>query len=205
MDLFEKFRREVGKIPWGAVASVLSEEVHVRTGAVGDAFGVLGEWARLLTQNALIAWTPIVAKGETCASPDVSKSAPRPCRNFAVTECDVCGRPCCLAHCRVDYFAGAICEPCIGEAKARARQDKRQYTPPKETDAEIRAALKTLGLKRSASWEEIRAAYKKLAFEHNADRPQSTRERARNEARLKKINLAYQVLRKHFEGSKEAA
>ena len=61
------------------------------------------------------------------------------------------------------------------------------------------AALKALKIPPRSTWEQIKRQYRKLVVKHNADRPQSERQRALNVERLKKINVAYEVLRREYE------
>jgi DnaJ-class molecular chaperone len=53
-----------------------------------------------------------------------------------------------------------------------------------------------LRLKTNATDDEIRAAYKKLAFENHPDRAKSDRERAAKQRRMNDINRAYETLTK---------
>jgi len=197
VDLFKRLRRDIGKIPWGAVASVFAEELQTRTGAAGEVLSQLEEWATHLLGNAVHKWPGVIALGAPCDSPDVTSGKAKKCRSTAVVFCDVCGRKCCLAHARIDYLGDAICEVCIGQAKARVR------TAPKTDD--VPKAFKVLKLKPTASWDEVRARYKKLVVQHNADRPQSDKSRDANTARLKEFNLAFEVLTRHFEEKRKAA
>lgn len=179
----------------------MAEAVQSRSGTAGDVVASLRDWATHLAGSAVLHWGEHAAKRIPCGSPDVSSGAPRACPALSLFCCDVCGRPCCLSHARVDYLGGAICEPCIGEAKVRARG-----TPPKEeSEADIRKAARILGVKEDASWDEIRTRFRELVFAHNADRPQSERSRQKNTDRLKKINWAFSVMKKREERKKEAA
>lgn len=182
----------------------MAESVGDGAGAAGDIAGQVREWATYLITNALIKWPEVLSSGVTCESPDVSSGKPRPCQNHALATCDICGRRCCLAHARVDYMADAICEECIGKAKARARAEPKAK-PPTTDPQRVRRAFRTLGLKPSATYEEVRTKYRELVFKWNADRPQSAKSRERNTVRLQRLNDAYRVLREHFEAKKEAA
>lgn len=221
MDFFERLRRLANDVPWGTFASVMSENLGASSDAAEEIVDQLKQWGAFLTKNALSKWTVSVATAQACGSPDVSTGRPRQCASYAVVKCDVCGRPCCLAHARVDYMGDAICEVCIGEAKMRARMGQsipyepkeeprrrreREAQPPPEpgpmTVAEARKALK---LPKGAGWAETKAQYRKLVLKHNADRPQTDAEREKNTARLKKFNEAYAVLKAHYEKKREAA
>jgi len=233
MDIFERLRRAAGNIPWGTVASVMAENLGADSTAAEEVIEQLKEWGAHLTKNALSKWTVSVVVPTPCDSPDVSSGRPLACASFAVVKCDVCGRPCCLAHSRVDYMGDAICEVCIGEAKARRRatswtdggaaaysrphagqprrerEQRRRAEPPppaaEPSGSVSRAeALRVLKLPKNASWTQIKTQYRKLVVKHNADRPQTDAEREKNTERLKKLNEAYSVLKAHHE-KREAA
>lgn len=230
MDLFERLRRAAGQIDWGAVAGAMAENLGANADASQEIIDQLKEWGSHLTKNALTKWAVSVVLPVDCDSPDVSSGRPRPCPSYAVVRCDVCSRPCCLAHARVDYMGDAICEVCIGEAKARARagaggyarphaheprqarqqrQQRHQEPPPPPAERKYgemtRAqALRTLKLDSNATWDQIKAAYRQLVVKHNADRPQTDHEREKNTARLKKINAAFEVLKAEHDGKAAA-
>ncbi len=199
MDLFERLRRDARKIPWGAALSLMTESLHERKDAAGAVLEQLREWGTHLTKNALLKWTVSIATPRACESPDVSSGRPRRCHNHAIVTCDVCGRPCCLAHSRVDFMGDGICEVCIGEAKARQRGEAAK--PSGMTVAE---AFRVLKLKQTADFAEVKKRYRKLVFDHSADRPQSSKRRATNTEKLKEINRAFKVLQDHFQKAEAA-
>jgi hypothetical protein len=208
MDLFERLKRATAEIPWETFASVMAQNLGASSTAAQEVAEQLKEWGSHLTKNALSKWTFAVMSPTPCASPDVSTGRPRACRSYAVVKCDVCGRPCCLAHSRVDYMADAICEVCIGETKARKRAEGwtngRQESPPPPAQQapggmSVAMALKALKMPPRSNWEQIKRQYRKLVLKYNADRPQSDRQRALNVERLKKFNVAYEVLRREYE------
>lgn len=207
-DLFSKLKRDVSKFPWGAAMSMMAEELHgvnrAQGGTAGEALAQLREWASYLTANALRNWPETIALRQNCDSPDISTGKPQKCRSTAVVVCDVCARKCCLAHARIDYLGGAICEVCIGEAKAAARA-KAPKPEPLTNDKDLAKAYRILAVAKNASWEEIRTAYKKLVVQHTPDRPQTERMRAKNTDRMKKLNWAFEVVRAHFESKKQEA
>jgi hypothetical protein len=232
MDIFERLKRATGNIPWETFASVMAQNLGANGVAAQEIVEQLKEWGSHLTKNALSKWTSSVMVPTPCDSPDVSSGRPMACPSFAVVKCDVCGRPCCLAHARVDYMGDAICEVCIGEAKARRRAsswadggptpyarphagepraERRRraepppHEPPTAPGVMSRAdALRVLKLPKNATWMQVKTQYRKLVLKHNADRPQSDAEREKNTERLKKINAAYAVLKAQYE-KREAA
>ena len=209
MDIFERLRRATGNIPWETFASVMAQNLGTSGVAAQEIVEQLKEWGSHLTKNALSKWTLSVMSPTACDSPDVSSGRPKQCPSYAVVRCDVCQRPCCLAHARVDYMGDAICEVCIGEAKGRARaagysrpHAPHEAPPPAAAPAggmSVAAALKALKIPPRSTWEQIKRQYRKLVVKHNADRPQSDKQRALNVERLKKFNAAYEVLRREYE------
>lgn len=208
MPPFDRLREAAKKVPWGAFAHVVAENLHARTDAATQVIDQLKEWGTHLTANALLKWTVVAATATPCGSPDVSSGRAKRCGHYAVGHCDVCGRPCCLAHARVDYSGDMICAICIGASKVAAGIPGAgpgagwQQPPPapkKKKRSERAEALRSLRLADDATWPEIKKRYRKLVVRHNADRPQSTDERAANTEKLKKINAAYETLRQMHE------
>lgn len=201
MNVFQRLRRDAKKIPWGATFNVLVEGLASHTEGAGEIFAELREWGSHLSRNAVLKWTPMLVTRTRCESPDVSTGKPRKCEGTAPFRCDICNRACCLAHARVDYMGDAICEVCIGQAKARKRAEDKA----KEKPDLVAAAFKTLGLDAESTFEEVKKRYKELVLKHNADRPQTDKKRARNTERLKEVNGAFVTLRDHFEKKKAEA
>jgi hypothetical protein len=201
MNVFERLRRDAKKIPWGATLNVLVDGIAAHTEGASEIFAELREWSSHLSRNAVLKWTPMLATRTRCESPDVSTGKPRKCEGTAPFRCDICSRACCLAHARVDYMGDAICEVCIGQAKARKRAEDRE----KDKSDVVGKAFKTLGLDDASTLEEVKKRYKELVLKYNADRPQSDKKRAKNNERLKEINLAFEALRDHFEKKKAEA
>ena len=163
------------------------------------------EWGIYLTQHALQKWPIAVARGEICAVPHVGRQGLLgPCDGAAVVQCDCCGRPCCLAHCRIDYTASAICGVCVAGARAAARGRPAPRPAPADSGASVAAALRTLKLRQGATFDEVKRRYKALVVKHNADAPQSEASRKKNTERLQRLNAAYELLRGHFEKEKAA-
>ena len=202
MNLFTRLRRDAGKLPWGAVLSVAVEGLQAKTDTARSVVDQLRDWGALLTKNALMKWSVNLASERLCQSPDVSGTAPRRCLYIAPLVCDVCGRPCCLAHARVDFQGDAICEVCIGEAKARQRGGA---APPAHRPAmTVAEAFRVFGLRHSVDFAEVKKRYKKLVFELSPDRTQDAAKKETRTKRLKKVNAAFVVLSKHFEKAEAA-
>jgi DnaJ-domain-containing protein 1 len=89
-------------------------------------------------------------------------------------------------------------------ANGRRRQDRdrrQQQSPPRpEAKAPLSAeeALRVLGLDRSASWDDIRGAYKRLAHEHHPDKHAQASQQQQAEAakRFRACAEAFEVLKR---------
>jgi len=209
-------------IPWEGIESFLTElgeragafmrdNPGIPLGAMGDGaqeiFHQIREWSTHLTASALGKWPPNVLRGAPCGI--IVGEAP--CGNLGIARCDICGSVVCLAHCRIDYQADAICAGCISVLRhARGqtsdvgpgfgpRRAAREAERPTSPQAEVDAAYEALGLEPGTPWGRVRRQYRRLASLHNADRPQSDAERHANTERMKVINRAYAVLREHLE------
>lgn len=189
-DIVNDFFGEAKVPPWGRIAASFLGAAQATTGRVSDQ--VL-QWGALLVRNATLRWTPLAAKNVFCSFDG--------CRAQALLPCAACGRPFCLGHSMLSHHAEGICEGCALElvaskrgTRAERQQQQRQQAPAPKKD-EVAAALRTLRLPKTASWDEIKSAYKKLCVKHNADKPQSAAARVKNTERLKEINGAYAVLR----------
>jgi len=170
----------------------------------------LTEWVTVLQRHAVQKWAPVILSGAACS---VRKDR-APCGHAAVAKCALCKQLVCLGHAAVGYDATAICEVCLDiyrehvevEARRRAEAPPRQPPPAGGADAEAAAAaaaLRTLGLPPDATWDDVKAAFKRAAREHHPDRvrARSPRERARSEARMKAATEAYHVLEKRMQPS----
>ncbi len=214
MDLFERIRRVTGDIPWETFAQVMAPNVGQSAVAAHAIVQQLKEWGAHLTKNALLKWSVTALTPTPCDCPERAGKHSIPCSSLAVLRCDACGRPCCMAHARIDYMGDGICEVCIIEAQERGRANYGTYARPhaepsaperKPGEMTPAQALKVLKLPATATWRQIRRQYRLLALTYNADRPQSDKQRARNTARLVKLNAAYEVLRAQYEQKREAA
>lgn len=206
MTLFSRLRQRGTEVPWGTFARVVAESLGTQTEAAVEVVAQLREWGVHLTTNALSKWGTSISSPARCSSPAVPMPG-KICGEHAVVRCDVCDEPRCLAHARVDYLADAICDACIGRAKAWQRVAAKKAEPPPPPAYRMTAAqaLIVLGLGQRAPWPEIKRRYHQLVLKHNADRPQTDASRARNTRRLQKLNAAFEVLRARFEEGEAAA
>lgn len=148
------------------------------------------------------------------------------CREGAIASCVVCEKPTCFNHAMVSPRDGnVICFGCVGSAQQHVRDngapsnsgsygaqclcadpwrcDPRCPVHGNEAEngvSQRRDHLGTLGLDDSASFDEIKTAYKELARKHHPDRAKGVR-KGRAQKRMAEINAAYEWLT----NNKEAA
>jgi hypothetical protein len=202
----------------GAVVGTIGSDV--KSGSPQTSHYV--RYVSAMVEQALSRWGTVSAAGVRCGlevrRPDGGTGL---CGLPAIAACCVCGKTVCLDHAMVSP-SEVVCASCIVVAKARfaaSRQanggqatgdrgrpfgfvDPQEAPPPRSsspqaaTAEERRAALRVLKLKLDATDDEIRVAYKKLAFENHPDRARGERERASKQKRLNEINRAYDLLTK---------
>jgi hypothetical protein len=199
----------------GSIASVL-------TGAPNDAhrriWGELSPWLSSLMVHAAPKWLPTLAVGVTCET----GPPPAACPRTAIAACDVCHRPCCLSHSRIDQNGDAICLHCVFVAIQAQRSSNaangvpprgrsRWHSPPPgagEADAAAKAAaaaavegaFKVLGVRPGVPFATVKSAYRKLAAKLHPDKYPSASEAEKQKLadRLKIVNGAFETLKKHY-------
>jgi hypothetical protein len=200
-----------------AAAKVFSsfEKGPVDTGAPSRVFEQLGQWMGHLSRNATLQWGPNLLDPYLCAF----------CDEDAVTQCVVCESPACLAHGLINHRADLVCEECVTQMvdkkksesprKRKRRsaeethhhhhhhhhhQHRHEQSPPRAAPqaGQLQQAFLLLGLQPGATWEQVQTAYKAAAIANHPDRYQGE-QKAQAEARLKNINIAYNVLKQHYQ------
>lgn len=89
----------------------------------------LKPWFGTLVPAATRKWLPNVAAGIACEIPDGAYE----CDHHAVACCDVCHRPTCLNHGRIDKVGDLICYECVADAMQlvpTARRARAAERPP---------------------------------------------------------------------------
>jgi hypothetical protein len=181
-------------------------------------------WLSRFVSQATARWLPIISAQVECEvlTPDVrSPTGWASCTHRAVALCDCCGLRTCLQHCRVDADGSAICLECVAEARGAVAAKRRvppasdprrpppapgaapqnpfpRGAPPQRTPAQLRAAaLRVLGLERTATTEQIRRAYRRLAGKWHADRFEQAGAKAKAAAaeKFRQIQQAWEILK----------
>ena len=193
MALFDILGSDGPPPPWGRLAAAFMGGVHVAVGGGREVVDQLGHWGSLLAQNAVRSWSPYAELPRFCSH--------QGCDAQGIVPCAVCKRLSCMAHCLVNHYAEGVCETCM------LRLMRAASAPPKPDKSKlIAAAFRALGLEQGASWERIHAEYRQLAVKHHPDRAKTASAKKKAEARMRRINDAYAVLRDHVgPSSKEAA
>lgn len=161
-----------------------------------------GPWLTRLTASAVEKWLPRLAAQIPCEVPRRgADGAPARCGNVAIATCDVCGRPVCLEHSRVDFAGAAICFPCVARAAAEVRgggwappaaqngaEEARRPPPRPVTPDELARAHRRLGVALAATDAEVRAAWRRKSARWHPDRKDG------DEAKFKAVQAAYDVI-----------
>lgn len=182
----------------------------------------LKPWVANLLPAATSKWLPRIAVGNQCEVPLVERGAftNRQCERLAVAACDVCHRPVCLHHARIDQYGDAICYICVADAtvavpplqreRARARGAPPRPTaaaghehttpPPKPgpSPQDVAKAMQILGVKPTSTWEQVRAAHRKLSAQHHPDKHRTARQKTAAEKKFLLVQKAFEVLKTKY-------
>jgi len=199
-ELIEQFAAQ----KWSGIAASFAKGVEEAKGPVREALNELAQWGSFVAGNAVKEWPAVLLTGEMCAVPHRGES----CDGRAMVRCVGCGRGSCLAHCAIDYEAHGLCAVCISQFVSQNHgktyrpgprpSDRPNQTRHPEHDA-VAAAFKTLGLKQTASWDEVVAKQRELAVKHHPDKAKTEIQRAKRLQRMKQVNAAVSTLREHFD------
>jgi hypothetical protein len=168
---------------WDRIASTFVGSLSAATGPARDLVDQLAQWGTHLAGHAAVKWLPrVTVEPRRCHL--------RGCKERAVVPCVSCECPTCIGHAFLNFEAEGICYECAAQTAK----------PPKP----VRDALRALDLEDGADFEEVNRRYKKLVAEHHPDKQKSAAAKKKAEAKMKELNQAFAVLKKHFEG-REAA
>lgn len=123
--------------------------------------------------HAFSTWSDIGRTGMRCTvryRTDGEEKAHR-CESSSASACTVCRGPVCFDHGLFGVDGTVICRSCV-EA-ARLVGEARAVPPEasaKDHSATRRQHLRTLGLKRAATAEQVKSAYRKLAARYHPDK-----------------------------------
>ena len=155
----------------------------------------LHAWTAKLAERAPGRWRAVIMSGIACGT--------HACQHPPVGACVVCRTPTCLAHALVSGGADVVCFTCVQAAAVAGNGPKVQ--PVHDEETKRKQFLKTLGLKPDASFEQVQAAFKKVAVKNHPDKTSKLTpdKRAEAELKFKKASEAYHWLLDHM--SKKAA
>lgn len=186
---------------WDDLFSSFSPQSMFDSAAPAQVRDQVMKWLGYFAANAVTAAGPNVLDPDTCDF----------CNELGLLDCQVCGARVCLAHSFVNHQAQAVCHECVRgvvgtkEDQRRARDQQHRERKAQRAqrrpnpDEKLVAALKELNLEKGSSWEDVKAAYRFLALKNHPDRAKSAAGREKAEAKLKKINAAFEVLKAHYE------
>jgi hypothetical protein len=185
-------------------------------------WNAIAPWVNELTRAATTHWLPVLVQGIQCEviERDAEGIGIR-CPSACIAACGVCHKPCCLDHSFVSKSGAAVCYGCAQRASAtfdpqapaagsaRApdpspRPPPRQSppkpppadTPPHQNARFLAEARKVLGVKKSATLEEILTAYRALARRYHPDNHATG-----NQAQFVRVTAARDLLVKAKTGS----
>lgn len=169
-------------------------------GGLSDANRHLMEQVRVFGQhlgtNLLRRWPQNILQPRRCTMDN--------CEAIGVAPCRVCGEWTCLAHSHVSHTGDIVCNQCVRdmiEQRAKERRassggDAWQGAPKKGGGRMTPAqAFRVLDIKPGVSWDEVKKAWRKKAAQNHPDHEQDDKKRAKVEARAKRINEAFEVLK----------
>ena len=152
----------------------------------------LSTWFRGVSTSALGKWALI---------PNEQCTAPR-CRSGAVAPCVACEEPTCLQHAFLGPDASIVCKLCVDATVEMADEEfedddeDEQPAPAPQPPDERRAALREMGLKQGATWQEVQAKFRKLSLKYHPDRQtkKTPAQKERAEEKFKRVTEAYHTL-----------
>lgn len=158
------------------------------------------QYVTRLLMSASQKWIPYYARQERCHVVLTKSGVQMPCAATAVLPCDCCLKPTCLHHAQVDQHGDGTCYTCIAETIGRKRGGAGAPPPPVDMTAEVtKRALRVLGLKPGASWQEIRAAHRKAAAKVHPDKAKTETQRKKYEAQSVALNSALADLQRLYQ------
>lgn len=185
------------------------------------AWAAIAPWLNELSRSATAQWLPRLVHGIRCEvmQRDPATQQTIACQGSAIAGCEVCHKPCCLDHSFVQKQGAAVCYVCVGAAAAEraadatripggngrppdpARQARAEAgrapppatPPPHPIDPRFAQARKVLGIKKTATWNEIEARYKELLRKFHPDRHPA--DKAEAEHKFKEVRAAFDFLK----------
>lgn len=182
------------------------------------AWHAIAPWFSELSRNAATLWLPHLVHGIPCevVQRDPATGGVIACKGSAIAGCEICRKPCCLDHSFVQKQCAAVCYACVySVARAKIGHDAangadaggtprpgagrtgsgapRSPAAADPIDPRFAEARKVLGIKKSATWNEIEARYKELLRKHHPDR--NPADKAAAERRFKAVRSAYDFLK----------
>jgi len=150
--------------------------------------------------NGALKWLPQASSQMPCQIPHYHAGKPvGPCENVAIDSCIICKRPTCLDHCFVNDHCEVICFLCVQEMVKGAQGIPADSTPPNEEPPQNEAreqakqkawwALGVLGVQKDSSFDDVKAAHRKLSAQWHPDRSGG------DEKRFKDVQLAFEILK----------
>lgn len=194
-------RQTEGIFDEGGVFGSLADAVGAQASAYGEAFRRVSSWAQAFVTRSLPRAQALVVEEATCEVLRAPEDRSSTCEHPALFRCSACRRHTCGSHAFVAVDGNAICFGCArGFFVAAPQQRPRRPAPqPPRRPAEVSVdeALRTLGVDRSTPWDEVRAAYRRMAHETHPDKfsQAGPDEQARAAERFRAVTAAFERLK----------
>jgi hypothetical protein len=180
-----------GRDGLGSVLSAFMQGVDTVAGPQKRVIQQVTEFFGHFSRSAVERFSPMLARPTRCSMAG--------CQAEAVAQCMGCGDPACMAHLHVSHRAEGVCDQCVRDLM---ELKGKQCRPPSGRDAtaqEVRKALRTLGVRSGATWAEVQRAHRRAAAENHPDRVRTHAQKRKAEDKSKRINAAFELLRRHYE------
>jgi hypothetical protein len=124
--------------------------------------------------HAFSTWSDIGRTGMRCTVRyrTAGEEKARRCESNSASACAICRGPVCFDHGLFGVDGTVICRSCVEAARIHVggAGAAPASSSSKDTSSLRRQHLRTLGLKRGATLEQVKSAYRKLAARYHPDK-----------------------------------
>jgi hypothetical protein len=189
------------------ISNFVSRAVGEVAGAQQDPFvsSVL-RWIGNIQGHAMMQWRVTAASGLRCTLRQKQAHTGQfvGCHEPAIGACGACFQAICLHHAQVNEAGEIVCFKCMAEAihllrekhpeRAQKQANAGPGAPQVDKVAQRKAALKVLGLKDPATWDEIHTQFRTLSVKHHPDRATPAKREAA-QRKFASLSAAYHWLK----------
>jgi len=186
-----------GRSPWGGVLTAVLQGLDEAAGPQKRAVQQVSEFFSHFSRAAFEKFGAMLEHPRRCSMSG--------CQAEAVVLCMGCGEAACMAHLHVSHRAEGLCDQCVRDLLELKGREPRRPASKSPSSSDVKQARQTLGVRSGASWNEVQRAHRRAAAEHHPDRARTPSQRRAAEKKSKRINSAFEVLRRHYEQRERAA